>query len=43
MMIILNNALKPTLVQKSSKIKVYNALAFPSLLYESEIWALRKK
>ena len=40
---ILNNAFKPTLVQKSSIIKVYNALALPLLLYGSEIWTLRQK
>ena len=34
---------KPTLVQKFSRIKVYNALAVPTLLYGSEIWTLRKK
>jgi len=39
----LNNTFKPTLVQKCSRIKVYNALAVPILLYGSEIWSLRKK
>ena len=34
---------KPNLVQTFSRIKVYNALAVPILLYGSEIWALRKK
>ena len=40
----LNNTFKPTLVQKCSRIKVYNALTPPPiLLYGSEIWALKKK
>jgi hypothetical protein len=29
--------------QKPSTINVYNALALPNLLYESEIWTLRQK
>jgi hypothetical protein len=40
---ILNNNFKPTLVQKFSKIKMYNALALPILLFGGEIWILRKK
>jgi hypothetical protein len=40
---ILNNTFKPTSVQKSSRIKVYNAMALPILLHESEIWTLRQK
>jgi hypothetical protein len=40
---ILNNMIKPTLVQKFSRIKIYNTLALPSLLEGSEIWALRQK
>ena len=39
---ILNNTFKPNLVQKSSRIKTYNALALPILLYGSEIWTLSK-
>jgi hypothetical protein len=31
------------LVQKLSRIKVYNELALPILLYGSETWALRKR
>jgi hypothetical protein len=31
------------LVQNFSRIKVYNVLAVPILLYGSEIWALRRK
>ena len=38
-----NNAFKPNLFQKFSRIKVYNALAAPILLYASEIWTLREK
>jgi hypothetical protein len=37
---ILNNALKLISVQKFSKIKAYNALALPILLFGSEIWTL---
>ena len=40
---ILNNICKPTLVQKFAGITVYNALVLPILLYEREIWNLRKK
>jgi len=40
---ILNNTFEPTLVPKFSRIKVYNALALPILLYRIEIWSLRKK
>ena len=35
--------IKPTLAQKFSRIKMYNAFALPFLLYGSEIWTLRKK
>jgi hypothetical protein len=31
------------LVQKYSRIKVYNALALPILIYGSEVWSLRQK
>ena len=37
-----NKTFKPALVQKFSRIKVYNILAVPSL-YGSEIWTLRKR
>jgi hypothetical protein len=40
---IINNNFKPNLVQEFSKIKVYKALAVPTLLYGSQIWILRKK
>jgi len=41
---MLNNNFKPILVQKflSPRTKAYNELHLPILLYESEIWALRK-
>jgi hypothetical protein len=39
----LNNIFKPTLVHKSSRIIVYNALALPILLYGSTHWTLRQK
>jgi hypothetical protein len=35
---VLNNTSKPTLVKDFSKIKAQNALAFPIILYGSEIW-----
>ena len=35
---ILNNTFKPSLVQKFSRIKVYNALPITINLYEMEIW-----
>jgi len=38
----LNNNFKPTVVQRFSGIKLYNALAVPILLYGSEIQTLRK-
>jgi hypothetical protein len=35
--------IKPTLVQKFSRIKLHNASALPISLYENEIWTLKKK
>jgi len=40
---IINDTSKPTVVQKFSRIKEYNTLALPILLYGSEIRTLRKK
>jgi hypothetical protein len=40
---ILNNGLKQTLVEKVLRIKVYNALAVPTLLDGIEICTLRGK
>jgi len=37
------DTLRPTLVQKYSRMKVYNALTLLIILYEREIWTLRKK
>jgi hypothetical protein len=31
------------LIQKSSRIKIYNTLALPILVYGSKIWTLRQK
>jgi len=38
-----NHTFKPTLVQKFSRIKVYNALSLPILVCGIEIGTLRKK
>jgi hypothetical protein len=35
---LLNKTLKPNLVQRSTRLKLYNTLALPTLLYGSEIW-----
>ncbi|XP_067138864.1 uncharacterized protein [Centruroides vittatus] len=40
---IINNTLKPHLVQKHSRLKLYKTLAIPTLLYGSKIWVLKKK
>jgi hypothetical protein len=37
------NNIKPHAVRKSSRIKVYNAIALPVLPYGCGIWTLRKK
>jgi hypothetical protein len=34
----INNVLKPNQVQKSSRMKIYNKLTLPTLIYGSEIW-----
>jgi len=39
---ILNNVLKPNLVQKQSRLKLHNILAIPLLLYGCEIWTLKQ-
>jgi ABC-type ATPase involved in cell division len=36
----INNILKPNQVQKSSRMKIYNTLAIPTLIYGREIWTL---
>jgi hypothetical protein len=40
---LINNVLKPNQVQKTTRLKVYNTLAVPTLIYGSEIWTLRKQ
>jgi hypothetical protein len=39
---IQNNVLKPSLVQRQSRLKFYNTLAVPLLLYGSGIWTLKQ-
>jgi hypothetical protein len=34
------NTLKPSLVQRSTRLKLYKTFALPTLLYGSEIWTL---
>jgi hypothetical protein len=38
---IINQILKPSLIQKHTKIKVYKTLARPILTYGSEAWTIR--
>jgi hypothetical protein len=40
---IINNVSKPNQVQKSSRMKIYNTLAIPTLIYGSEIWTLTQE
>jgi hypothetical protein len=40
---LLNNVLKPNHVHKTTRLKVYNTLAFPTLIYGSKIWTVRKQ
>jgi transposase len=37
---LLNNTMKPNLIQRSTRLKLYKILALPTLLYSSEIWTL---
>ncbi|KAJ4433821.1 hypothetical protein ANN_16133 [Periplaneta americana] len=39
---IINSVMKPSLVQKNTRIHLYNTLARPMLSYGSEAWTLRK-
>jgi hypothetical protein len=39
---LLNNTLKPSLVQRSTKLKLYKTLALPTLLCGSEIWTIKQ-
>jgi hypothetical protein len=38
---LLNNTLKPNLVQRSTRLKLYKTLALHTLLYGSENWAIK--
>jgi transposase len=37
---LLNNTLKPNLVQRNTRLKLYETLALPNILYCSEIWTI---
>jgi hypothetical protein len=39
---LLNNTLKPNLVQRSTRLKLHITLALPTLLYGSEIWTIKQ-
>ena len=39
---IINRTLKPPQVQKHVRLKIYNTLALPSLLYGCETWSIRE-
>jgi hypothetical protein len=39
---IINNILKPSLVQKHTHIRIYKTLVCPMLCYGSEAWSIRK-
>jgi hypothetical protein len=39
---LINNVFKPNQVHKTTRLKVYNTLAVPKLIYGNEIWTLRK-
>jgi hypothetical protein len=39
---LLNNTLKPNLVQRSTTLKLYKTLALPTRLYGSEIWTIKQ-
>lgn len=40
---IINNIMKPSLVQKSTRLRLYKTLARPVLTYGSEAWTIRRK
>ena len=40
---ILNNELRPQKTLKKTRIKLYNTLAFPVLLYGSETWTIKAR
>jgi hypothetical protein len=39
---LLNDTLKPNLVQGSTRLKLYKTLALPTLLYGSESWTIKQ-
>jgi hypothetical protein len=39
---LLNNTLKPNLVQRSTRLKLYKTLALPTPLYGREIWTIKQ-
>jgi hypothetical protein len=39
---VLNNKLKPNLVQRNTRLQLYKTLALPALLYGSEIWTIKQ-
>jgi hypothetical protein len=40
---IINQVLKPSKVQKQTRLRTYNTLAIPTLLYISEAWTLKEQ
>jgi hypothetical protein len=40
---ILNNVIRPQKALKKTRIKLYNTLALPVLLYGSETWTIKAK
>jgi hypothetical protein len=42
-MVVINNALKPSFMQKHTRIRLYKLLARPVLCYSSEAWTIKKK
>ena len=40
---IINRTLKPSQVQKHTRLKIYNTLVLPILLYGCESWAIREE
>jgi hypothetical protein len=39
---LLNNTLKPNLIQRSTILKLYKTSVLPTLLYGSEIWTIKQ-
>jgi hypothetical protein len=40
---LLNNTLKTNLVQRSTRLKLYETLALQTLLYGSDVWTLKSR